>query len=377
MRGSFDAIVIGAGITGLAVAAELSAGRRVLALEAAATHASRASARSASSWIAGYGGPAVSPFTLASRAWYEAGGGGYRERSLLRRRGMLLAAAEPTSPGLAAALASGAVPVDADEARRLFPPLREGLVSAGAYEPDTFEIDTPVAVESFRMRLLENGGTVLVASPVMSITRSSGRWLVTARSERFATPLVVDAAGAWADQVAAMAGVPPIGLAPLRRTACTFAARADVDPDGLPLLMDADERFYIKPEPGGFLASPADETPQAPGPARARPEDVDTALRHVERVTTLDPRPVRSSWAGLRSFVPDRAPVLGPDPAAEGFAWSAGVGGYGIMTAPAVARAVVDLVDAGRLPADIQGFGARAQCVLPDRLRETAVLSPS
>jgi D-arginine dehydrogenase len=368
MTETYDAVVVGAGIAGLAVAAELSATRRVLVLEAERTHAAQATGRSATSWIARYGGTAVQAFTLASRAWFEAGGDGYVDRSLLTRRGMLLVTEDDGSPGLAAALAQGAEKVDASRVRTLHPGVREGVIVAGTYDPDSHDIDATTAVEACRARLRANGGELRVGAQVESIERDGRDWLVRSTDGTTGTGLVVDAAGAWADEVAARARVPPIGAAAYRRTICTFAAPPGVDGIAWPLLMDADERYYVKPESDGFLASPADATPQAPGPTHAHLDDVALALDHVERVTTLAPRSIRARWAGLRTFVPDRVPVLGPDPLVPGWAWYAALGGVGLMTAPAAARGVVSLIDRGALPDDIAALGARAPDVLPARL---------
>ena len=369
MSETFDAVVIGAGIAGLAVGAELSSGRRVLVLEAEPTHASQSTARSASSWIAGYSGSAVRPFTLASRAWYQSGGDGYVDRSLLARRGLLLISPDAASGGLARAAAGGAERLEPSSAQRLFPGLRDGVIAAATYDPDSQDIDSSTAVEAYRTRLRANHGELQVSAPARAITRAGHDWHVESPLGTAVTPLVVNAAGAWADGIAVLAGVAPVGLTAYRRTACTFAGPDGTDVSSWPLLMDADEGYYLKPESGGFMASPADETPQAPGPTRARMEDVALGLDHVDRITTLAPRSIRSSWAGLRTFAADRAPVLGPDPTATGFAWYAGIGGIGIMTAPAAARAVLSLIDDRRLPEDVIAQGGSAAEVLPDRFR--------
>lgn len=372
MGETFDAVVVGAGIAGLAVGAELSIDRRVLVLEAELRHATQATARSATSWIARYSGSAVQPFTLASRAWYESGGGGYVDRSLLERRGFLLVTPDPDSPGLAAALAHGGEAADPARAHELFPALRDGVIIAGSYDPDSHDIDAATAVEAFRSRLTANGGELRVDARVTTITRDGSTWTVGTVRGTTATGLVVNAAGAWVDEVAGLAGVPSIGATAYRRTALTFAAPEGTDTTGWPLLMDADEGFYVKPEAGGFMASPADTTPQAPGPTHPRIDDVARALDHVERVTTLAPRSIRATWAGLRTFVPDHAPVLGPDSLAPGFAWYAAIGGSGIMTAPAAARGVVSLIDRGSLPDDVSTHGVTPAEVLPDRLERMA-----
>lgn len=368
MARSFDAIVIGAGIAGLAVASELASSRRVLVVEGKSGYATQSSARSASSWIAGYGGPAVTPLTLASRDSFESGGAGHAERSLLKRRGVLLVSSDDRSPGLHAAETGGATPISPDQARHHFPALRDDLITAATYDDDAQDIATPIAVEALRAALGARVAEVIVGISIRSLTRRGTTWIVTSDHGDFRAGTVVDAAGAWADEVAGLAGVPPLGLTAYRRTACSFAAPTGTDTSNWPLLMDADKGYYIKPGADSFMASPADETVQAPGDAEPLPEDVNLALHHVEQMTTLDPRPIRSSWAGLRTFAPDRAPVLGPHPGVPGFAWYAGLGGWGIMTAPAAARSVVSLIDSGVLPADVRAHGLTPADVRPERL---------
>lgn len=368
MTSVYDAVVIGAGMAGLAVGAELASGRRVLVMDRQPGHATQSSARSASSWIAGYGRPAVTPLTLASRSWYEEGGGGYVDHSLLSRRGVLLVSANPESPGLAASQVSGSRVIGPLRARTHFPALRDGLVAGATFDADSQDIATPTAIEAYLAALLARGAEMMVGVRIESIVRQASDWTISTDHGAFATELVVDAAGAWADEVADLAGVPRTGLIAYRRTACSFDSHDGTDVSAWPLLMDADEGYYIKPETHSFMASPADETVQSPGEAVPHPDAVASALERVRRMTTLDPGTPRSSWAGLRTFAPDRAPVLGPQPTVPGFAWYAGLGGWGIMTAPAAARSVVSLIDHGELPADVSAHGLTPADVLPDRL---------
>lgn len=362
----FEAVVIGAGIAGLAVGAELARTRSVLVLEAQPAPATQSSARSASSWIPRYGADAVGPLTLASREWYEAGGGGFIGRSLLRQRPTLVVSADPGSAGLRAAIDSGMEPLDGAGARASYPPLRDGIVKAAACDERSADIDTPVAIEAFTVALASAGGELRVGTSTHAIRRDGSGWLLQTSSGPVATALIVDAAGAWGDDVARVAGVAPVGLRALRRTACLVSPRGH-DVAALPLLMEADEAFYLKPESGALLASPADEHEQPPGPATPREADVMAGLEQVRAFTDLAPLVPGRRWAGLRTFAPDRAPVLGPDPSVDGWAWCVGLGGFGIMTAPAVARTVVSLVDAGRLPADVRAAGGVASAVTPGR----------
>ena len=170
--------------------------------------------------------------------------------------------------------------------------------------------------------------------------------------------------------MAALAGLPPVGLQPLRRTICTFPVPESLGHTRWPMLVDADERFYLKPEPGHFLASPADETPSEPMDPRPDMLDIATALERVREMTTLEARTVSTSWAGLRTFAPDRRLVLGPDPLEPSFVWCAGQGGFGIQSSPAAARAIVVRWWTGAtLPDDVVALGGVAAAVTPDRFR--------
>jgi D-arginine dehydrogenase len=185
----------------------------------------------------------------------------------------------------------------------------------------------------------------------------------------FEAPIVVNAAGAWCDVIAELAGARPCGLVPKRRTAFTFNPPEGMDISGWPATIDIDEQFYFKPEGGQILGSPADETPSPP--CDAQPEELDVALGvdRIERATTLTVRRLESKRAGLRSFVADKTPVVGMDPEAGGFFWLAGQGGFGIQTSPALARAAAALITTGDLPGDLIERGLDKAMLAPARLR--------
>jgi D-arginine dehydrogenase len=194
-------------------------------------------------------------------------------------------------------------------------------------------------------------------------------WRAETTGATWHAEVLVDAAGAWGDEVAAACGVAPVGLRPLRRTACTFVAPPGTDTREWAFLRDASDRWYLKPEPGQFMASPADETPAPPGDARPEEVDVARALDHIRENTTLPARSITSAWAGLRTFAPDRALVLGPDPADPAFVWCVGQGGFGIQTSPGVARTVAGLVRSGAVPADMAAAGVDPATFSPARFR--------
>jgi D-arginine dehydrogenase len=201
------------------------------------------------------------------------------------------------------------------------------------------------------------------------LSRGGQGWVAETRRGPIAAPVVVNAAGAWCDELARLAGARPVGLTPKRRTVITFDPPTGVDPTGWPLIIDIDERFYFKPEAGRILASPADETPMPPCDAQPEELDVAIAVDRVETATTLQVRRITHKWAGLRSFVADKTLVIGMDGEQDGFFWLAGQGGFGIQTAPGAARAAAGLITSGRLPEDLLALGLTPDDLAPDRLR--------
>ncbi len=364
-----DAVVIGAGMAGLSAGAELARTRSVAVLETESVPAFHTTGRSAAVYIERYGGPAVSPFNRASFPWFSSAAEGVMDHPLLTPRGMLVLAAPGSVPHLEHYAEPGARDLDVLETRELFPAIRPEAVGSAVFVPEAADLDAAGAVVAYRRLLKERGGSLTTSAGVTGLIRRDGCWEITTGAGTWRAGVVVNAAGAWADQVAALAGLPPVGLRPLRRTICTFAVPTDLGHTRWPMLVDADERFYLKPEPGQFLASPADETPHEPGDPRPDMLDIATALERVRETTTLEARSVSTSWAGLRTFAPDRVLVLGPDPLKPSFVWCAGQGGFGIQSSPAAARSVVSLVDKGALPDDVAALGGDAAAVRPDRFR--------
>jgi D-arginine dehydrogenase len=225
-------------------------------------------------------------------------------------------------------------------------------------------------LHSAYLRLLRRrGGRLVTAAPVVGLDYAGGAWTATTHEGDFVAPVIVNAAGAWADAIAALAGLPPVGLVPKRRTALIVAPPPGIDIGAWPLTIDAAETGYFKPEAGKLLVSPADETPVAP--SDVQPDELDIAVavdRLIER-TTIRVTHVERKWAGLRSFVADKTPVVGFDPLASGFFWLAGQGGYGIQAAEGLARCAAALIGAGRLPADIAAAGLAPATLSPARFR--------
>ncbi|MGW5052396.1 NAD(P)/FAD-dependent oxidoreductase [Actinokineospora sp. NPDC004072] len=335
---AWDVLVVGGGIAGVSVAAELAARGSVLLVEAEAELARHTTGRSAAVYLPSYGGPVVRALTAASRARFPDG--------VLTPRDMLWVTTDGPSPGR-----PGARPIDVARACEVCSALRPAAITAAELDEGTADIDAMGLHQSYVRALRAAGGQIRRGAPVTALTRDGAGWRVTAGGEEVRAGTVVAAAGAWTDHLADLAGVPRLGLRPLRRT-IAIAAGGPVDP-GWPLVADTAERFYFRPESGALLVSPADETPSEP--CDARPDDLDVALAidRVNAVTTLGLRTVRTAWAGLRTFAPDRDPVVGASAEHPGFAFFAGQGGYGIQMAPALAALGAALIAGETPPADI------------------------
>jgi D-arginine dehydrogenase len=243
-----------------------------------------------------------------------------------------------------------------DEAatRELCPALRPGYLVAAALEEDAQDLDVAGLFEHCRRRARRGGAQIVTGARVRSGSGGESGWRLQTDAGEVSAGRVVNAAGAWADEIAGRLGVVPVGLTPFRRTVAV--ATSDAIDRGWPLVGDVGETFYCRPEGTGLLLSPADETPSEPCDARAEVEDVALALDRVNEATTLGLRHVRATWAGLRTFAPDRNPVIGFDPANPGFFWLAGQGGYGMQTAPAVAVLAAALLRGEAPPAALGQF---------------------
>ncbi|MEJ2385464.1 MAG: FAD-binding oxidoreductase [Xanthomonadales bacterium] len=248
------------------------------------------------------------------------------------------------------------------------PAMRAGYLHGGLRDPEGGDLDVEALLQGYLRLFARRGGRLLVNHRVDALAARGGGWAVTAGSLTLSAPIVVNAAGGWAEQVGGLAGLSPLGIRPLRRTALTIDAPADVDIGDWPEMVDVDETFYFKPDAGAILVSPADETPTPP--VDAQPEELDVALGvdRFERATGMDVRRVRAAWAGLRTFAPDRVFVAGFDPRAEGFFWLAGQGGYGVQSSPAMARLARRLVTGAALTGAFAGLERHVPEIAPQRL---------
>jgi len=347
-----DCIVIGAGIAGASAAAFIAAERRVALVEAEEAAGYHTTGRSAALWILNYGPADVRALTGASRAFFEAPPDGFTEARLWSARDVLYLAAEGDAAAADEALAHGIGlrRISVAEARALVPAIRDGAVSAALLESGTFDLDVAALHQGFLAQLRRRGGTMALRSRTMRIERRDGQWQVEVTGGgRLRAPVLVNAAGAWGDEVARQAGVKPVGLIPKRRTGVIIDP-APWQPAEWPALMEAREGWYGKPEARTrLMISPADETPIHAHDVQPDELDVAIAVDRMQQMLDVEVRRVERAWAGLRTFAPDGNFCFGFAPDAAGFMWCVGQGGYGIQTSPAAGRLVADLV-AGREP---------------------------
>ena len=375
MRQRVDFLVIGGGIAGASAAYELAAHGSVLLVEREALPGHHTTGRSAAFLVESYGGAVVGQLTRAGRGFLEQPPEGFSEHPLLTPRPVLWIGREEQRPSLERALARGRAvvarleAVAPAEARSLCPVLRDEVLAAAVVEPGAQSIDVGGLLAAFLGGFRRRGGEIATKAEVRRLEPEGEGWRARAGGSTVHAAVVVNAAGAWCDRVGRLAGALPVGLQPLRRTAITFDPPRGADLRSWPCVIDADEAFYIKPEGAVLLASPCDETPCEPCDATPEDRDVAVAVDRVQRATTLEISHLRRRWAGLRSFVADRAPVIGMDPERRGFFWLAGQGGFGIMTSPAAARATAGLIVEGELPRELLDLGLTAEALSPARFR--------
>ncbi len=376
MTETADFAVIGGGIAGASAAYRLAEHGSVLLLEAESQPGYHTTGRSAALYSERYKNPVIRGLAAASGGLLFDPPDGFTDAPLLTPRGLLILGRQDQQQALDAQfsleqLASGiAEPVSAAEACRLSPSLRPEYVAGAYLVPAAQDIDVNALHRGFLRGFAQAGGTLVCNARVQALIQAGGGWRIETSAGVFSAGVVVNAAGAWADEVAKLAGLQPLGLAPKRRTCITFDPPADLAA-GLPhwpMVIDATEEFYFKPEAGRVLASPADETDTPPVDAQPEELDVARAADRVQQATTLEVRRITHRWAGLRSFLPDRMPVAGADPAEPSFIWLAGLGGFGIMTSEALGRAACAAAVQAALPADLAERGLSAADLSPTRL---------
>ncbi len=380
-----DIIVVGAGMAGASVAYEASAQASVLLLEREAQPGYHSTGRSAAAFIPSYGhnNLALRQLTLASRSFLENPGTSFCEVPLLRQRGLLTIAEAGNSAALQAeydglaGIVSGLELLGPEAVRAKLPIMRAAFSQCALYESDVFDIEVDALHQGYLRGLRSRGGELHCAVEIKNIQRHQNRFQVTTNRGSFSAATLVNAAGAWADEVATLAGVAPIGLQPMRRTAVLVDPPLGVSVEDWPLVLDHDGSFYAKPDAGALLISPVDEHPSSPMDAHPEELDIAYAVHHAQQALQLENPHVRHSWAGLRCFVQDRTPVIGFDSDHPGFFWLCGQGGHGIQTAPASARLAAALLFEGSVASALEGYDFSLDLVLPARLRGNSSGDPA
>lgn len=334
-----DIIVIGGGIAGISAAARLSKHAKVTVLEGESALGYHASGRSAALFEENYGCASVNALSRASADYHHNANGGY-----LSPRGFLMLARAGEDAMFEADLAElASEEITVDEARQHVPIINDTITRA-AYHASAMDIDTDRLIQDFAKQVRGNGGQVITNAAVDAISFEHGQWTVQAGAHIFTASTLINAAGAWADEIAILAGITPVDITPMRRSMARVPAPGGHDISKWPIFFGVGEAWYAKPDAGKLLISPADEDPSTPHDAYADDmvlaEGIDRYQQHVTEEITR----VETTWAGLRSFAPDRTLVLGRDPVQPNFVWCAGQGGYGFQTAPAASQLIADLV---------------------------------
>ncbi len=365
--------VIGAGIAGASVAAELSAeGVRVVLLEQEPQPGYHTTGRSAAIYSPIYGPQPIRAFTRAALPFFENPPSGFAERPLLSpisaafiARGDQMEHLDKMERELADA--PGVVRIGRAALYDRLPLLREGYAEAALWDTGTSEIDVAALHQGYLRMFKANGGVLMTNAPARALTRSDQGWAIETPKGDIRVGIVVNAAGAWADELGQKAGAERIGLVPKRRTALMINAPEGINTHGLPMAIDIEEQFYFKPDAGKLLISPANEDPEPPCDVQPDEMDIAICVDRIERALDVSVKRVESSWAGLRSFVADKSPVAGFSQQVDGFYWLAGQGGYGIQSAPGLAQYAAAELMGKPVPEHILSERLDPQTVRPGR----------
>lgn len=368
-----DFIVIGAGIGGASAAYWLSQDARVIVLERETQPGYHSTGRSAALFMESYGPDQVRALTRASIDFFKNPPAGFCDHALLSPRGAFVFAGPDQDALLDAheasvrATSSLVERLDARAALELVPVLNPDMVIGGVLEKDAADIDVDALLQGFLRGSRKNGSTTVYGAAVAKIERVGGVWEVSTASGVYRAPVIVNAAGAWADELARLAGAVQVGLVPKRRSAFLFAPPENVQSAHWPLFLDVLQSFYIKPDAGMLLGSPCNEDPVAPHDVQPEDLDIAIAIDHIERLTSLRIRRPTHTWAGLRSFVPDGELVGGYDASLPGFFWAAGQGGYGIQSAPGAGRYYASVLLGAQPDPQLAAFGFDPAHISPAR----------
>jgi D-arginine dehydrogenase len=368
---TFDIIIIGAGIAGASIAARLAPLKRICILEMEDRPGYHTTARSAAAYVPNYGSVPMIALTRASEKFFLSPPEGFSDAPITSPRTCITIAPEGQDKEFdeLVALGVGMEEISEAEARKRFPVLREGYVKRALYDPFTRDIDVDLLHRGFLRVAKSAGAEMSLNAPAETIERARGMWKIKAGASMVTAPIIINAAGAWGDVVAERAGVRPVGLKPKRRSIGIVPAPEHKGFDAWPMINDAAETWYAKPQSGKLMVSSADETDVEPHDAYADDMAIAVGIENMMQATTLEVERVEHSWGGLRTFVEDRAGVVGFDPDVEGFFWLVGQGGYGIQTSPALSETAASLLLGHGIPSYVLDHGLNPTSISPDRLR--------
>ncbi|MFO1172185.1 MAG: FAD-binding oxidoreductase [Hyphomicrobiaceae bacterium] len=374
MSTSTDIIVIGAGIAGASVAAELAReGAKVVLLEREDQPGYHSTGRSAALYIETYGPEQIRRLTRAGREWFLNPPAGLTETPLMTPSGVILLGYEGEADLLKGAVSEAELTgskvdvLSPEECIKRAPILKRDRLIGGVFDASALAMDASGIHQARLKQLKRHGGSLVCKAEVTGLKHGQGKWTVTTKAGDFTAPTVVNAAGAWADVVAGMAGVKKVGLTPKRRTGVIVPLPAGQSPVGWPCVGDIKSTWYFKPEGGKLMVSPADETPVEPQDIQPDEMDVALAIDRFMQATTVNVKRPERTWAGLRSFVADKELVVGFAPDADGFFWLAAQGGYGIQSSAGVSVLASALVQKKPMPKALEPFGVKPEAMAPDR----------
>lgn len=366
-------VIIGGGMAGVSAAYFLSELVTVVLLEAEQFIGTHSSGRSAEQFTIGIAAETMRRMGEASREFFTTPPAGFCSEPLVSPRGCLTVGRIDQHEALdkvynrIISVGARARYVDREEALTLFPMLRSEGFDKGVYEPDSMDIDSNLLLQSYSRGAKARGAKILTRAKVSGIEKRSDGWIVMTAQENFECDMVLNAAGAWVDEIAKIAGVTPIGITPCRRSAFTFNGPEHMDASGWPHVCNVDYKWYVQPAGEGMIGSLAETVPVPPGDAYPEDIDIAQAVYNIEQDTCLKIGKPLSAWAGLRNFVADKNPVCGSRSGEEGFFWLAGQGGCGILTSPAMGQAAAALMLGKELPVTQRELGIKPEDLAPDR----------
>ncbi len=371
MNNNYDFIVIGAGIAGASVAAHLAASHTVLILEMEDRPGYHTTGRSAASFEPNYGPIPMLALTRASANFFKNPPASFADAPLFNPRGSLYLAAdgEEAATEYLLSKSEGLEEISELEATKLLPILRPGYTKRAFLDKATGDLDVDLLHRGYLRQFKLAAGVLHSNAEVVALTYNAGSWIVESKLGKFSAPVIINAAGAWGDVVAKIAGIAPVGLVPKRRSIGVVPIAGYPGFEKWPMMMDVADTWYAKPQSGKMIVSSADATPVEPHDAYADDMAIAEGIERLMTATTFEVSHLDHSWGGLRTFVPDGNVVVGFDPHAEGFFWLVGQGGYGIQSAPALSRTAAALAEKKSIPVDVIEAGLKITHIHPERLR--------